>query len=50
MVAIFFHALVCGACKTGTLHPLFTVRSKRSSKMTANGNARMAATSPRGTS
>jgi len=37
--------VVCGACKTGTLHPLFTVRSKRSSKMTANG--RMAATSPR---
>jgi hypothetical protein len=44
----FFHSLVCGACKTGTLHPLFTVRSKRSSKMTANG--RMAATSPRGMS
>jgi len=37
--------VVCGACKTGTLHPLFTVRSKRSSKMTANGQ--MAATSPR---
>ena len=46
--SFFFHSLVCGACKTGTLHPLFTVRSKRSSKMTANG--RMAATSPRGTS
>ncbi|KAI9465124.1 SprT-like family-domain-containing protein [Russula earlei] len=38
--------VVCGACKTGTLHPLFTVRPKRSSKKTANG--RLAATSPRG--
>jgi len=40
--------LVCGACKTGTLHPLFSVRAKRSSKMTAvTANGRMAATSPR---
>ncbi|KAI0287401.1 SprT-like family-domain-containing protein, partial [Russula brevipes] len=38
--------VVCGACRTGTLRPLFTVRAKTSSRMTANG--RMAATSPRG--
>lgn len=38
--------IVCGACRTGTLRPLFTVRAKTSSRMTANG--RMAATSPRG--
>ena len=50
-----FSFSVCGACKTGTLHPLFTVRAKRSSAsskvitaVTANG--RMAATSPRGAS
>lgn len=48
IVQFFFCSLVCGACKTGTLHPLFTVRAKRSSKMTANGQ--MAATSPRGMS
>ena len=42
---------VCGACKTGTLHPLFAVRPKRSSKttVTATANGRMAATSSRGT-
>jgi hypothetical protein len=37
-----FHP-VCGACKTGTLHPLFTVRPKKTTV-----NSRMAATSPRG--
>jgi len=41
--------VVCGACKTGTLHPLFApFRAKGSSKIvTAVAAGRMAATSPR---
>src|ERR1700677_1152253 len=37
--------LVCGACKIGTLRPLFTVRTKTPRKTV---NSRMAARSPRG--
>ncbi|KAI0000767.1 SprT-like family-domain-containing protein [Russula compacta] len=42
--------VVCGACKTGALHPLFTVRSKTSSSSSSKirtANGRMAATLPR---
>jgi len=49
LIACICFILVCGACKTGTLHPLFTVRTRKSpSKPTTAANGRQAATLPRG--
>jgi len=39
--------VVCGACKIGTLHPLFTVRPRKSPSKRTTADGRQAATSPR---